>query len=125
MAKQRKAKEHNPDSPFLFFDEPGSEYTGRFSHWQETKFGMAIVFADGKLLGMKTVLEQLFESVATKLKKGDKITVHYLGKSKRTKLYAVVLNGKKLEQKNFNKPADTKSVSKWFNRPKDTDKDSE
>jgi hypothetical protein len=37
MTKQRKVKEHNPDSPFLFFDEPGSEYSGKFSHWQEKK----------------------------------------------------------------------------------------
>lgn len=71
---------------------------GKFEGWVKGRFGVLLKL-DTAYVKLTTVVSNTLEPVARSLRPGDKIRVDYTGLNKRTKLFDVYVNGKKLEQR--------------------------
>jgi hypothetical protein len=112
--KQGKEIKAKKDSPFHAWNTEGDTVEGKFMNFQTTKLGMAIQL-DTALVGLGVVLSQYFKDCNKKLVPGkSKIKIAFTGKSKRTKLFDVWLDGKKLVRTSMFGPASPAAVKKFF-----------
>lgn len=100
MAKSKKSRKPNPNSPFWHPKKVGEVKEGTFVEFQSTLMGGAILLSSG-LVGLSYVLKSAFRPVAASMKAGAKVKIEFTGKSGRTLTYKVWLNGKELPTSNF------------------------
>jgi hypothetical protein len=122
----RTEKKRNPDSPFWIPEKAGDSIAGKFVEYQRTKGfgdqpGLAIVL-DCKpdlrkdyIVGLSNfVIKDVIGQVYTRIKKNHKLEFTYLGKSGRTKLFSVKLNGELLKQSGGFGAASENDISSFF-----------
>lgn len=110
--KTAKGKAKGP-SPFWKPSNVGDQIEGKFLSFQETKLGGAMQLDTG-LLPLRTTIKQALREVYKTMKPGDKVTVVYEGMNKRTQIYSVFLNGKKVEGKSSFAPVEKKNLPGLF-----------
>lgn len=104
MAKQKKMKKANPNSPFWHPKNAGDSLAGTFVGFTKTQIGvvMQVKTPKGEIpVGLGSNLRQTIKPVAEKMKIGDKVKFQYKGtvktkKGRPCKQFDFTLNGKKL-----------------------------